>query len=822
MSSPPTEPPRKRKKRAHFSCAECRRLKLKCDRQGRSLIKLKLNQFLAQTVLAAAVSTSVPTAHGRTEESLELRSRLDALEQILVNNGLDVPEGKKRKGSKRARSPSITSPSASGSASPLPVEEPQPDTDTAPLIRPIPVTLAETPHFTFPPAPEVQAVRFDFSDVGPHPASTPSAGGAVSRPVATFLSPSAQAPDTSSEDQSFGTLVISQSGRSKYLGPTAASEWLKDQEVIETPPASRPPFPVAEPVHSQFPFSGAIDVSTQYLLSKLPSLEEACVLVDVYYRYFSWAWNVSTRETFQPIFDSIFRLPPPGRGEQDEWLQGLALVYITLAMGALHNLELPPNDPLAEEFFSLAKSALAKGQFMIHNTLAAVQTLHIMAHFCLEMEKGRNGDNAWPLWGLAMRLIQAMGLHRDGQRWHLPPDILEERRRVFWECHTADIFQANCFSRPNSINADYIDTMLPRDVPVGGGKGYMTLKHELSQLSSFVLDHAMKVQAPPYSTVMALHDKLTTFETDVPFHFRCRAALLALPSRYPDAERAIADSPEESKRDLHRTFQQFTLYLNISEAIIFLHRPYFARALHDEVPDPTLSVFGQSYLTVVERCNLIIQIVARINALHPNVTARHWFFWYHAFNSAVCVGTLILTNPANPLAGFALSQIDAAIALYTAVVQGRTSRRMIHNLQWLLKLRQRASDRIARALANAGTKDGLTEAEDLSDSDDVELLGWRTRLIQRATHGATPIQTATTIALPSPRTSTSPNAAVQATVANALAAHFEPTQTSPHTDASTEALMAQFWDPMLLQDMPDLMGSSSFTMGWDWDSGGAV
>ncbi|GMK58493.1 hypothetical protein CspeluHIS016_0505250 [Cutaneotrichosporon spelunceum] len=815
MSPPFAEPPRKRKKRAHFSCAECRRLKLKCDRQGKTFMKPSLTQYLAQTVLDAAVSISAPTEHGQCEqESLELRSRLDVLEQILANNGIDVPDGKKRKPSKR--NPSPPSRSALGSASPALADALQPDTDAAEPTQLSPVV--ETPHFPFPPAPEVPPVRFDFSDVGPSRPAAASAGGAVSGAPDAFLSPSAPADDASPEDQSFGTLVISQSGRSKYLGPTAASEWLKDQEVIETPPATRLSSPGAEPIDSQFPFGGAIDVSTQYLLSKLPPLEEACVLVDAYYRYFSWAWNVSTRETFQPIFDSIFRHPPPARGEQDEWLQGLALVYITLGMGALHNLELPPNDPLAQEFFSLAKSALAKGQFMIHNTLAAVQTLHIMAHFCLEMEKGRNGDNAWPLWGLAMRLIQAMGLHRDGQRWHLPPDILEERRRVFWECHTADIFQANCFSRPNSINADYIDTMLPRDVPVGGGKGYMTLKHELSR----VLDHAMKVQVPPYSAVMALHDKLTAFETEVPFHFRCRAALLALPSRYPDAEKAIADSPEESKRDLHRTFQQFTLYLNLSESIIFLHRPYFARALHDAVPDPTLSVFGQSYLTVVERCNVIIQIVARINALHPNVAARHWFFWYHAFNAAVCVGTLILTNPANPLAGFALSQIDAAIALYTGVVQGRTSRRMIHNLQWLMKLRQRASDRIARETANAGAEEGLREIEDLSDSDEVELLGWRTRLIQRATHGATPTQTATTIALPSPRTNTSPNAAVQATLASALAAHFEPTQTSPHTDGSTDALMAQFWDPMLLQDMPDLVGSSSFKMGWDWDSGGAM
>lgn len=84
---------------------------------------------------------------------------------------------------------------------------------------------------------------------------------------------------------------------------------------------------------------------------------------------------MSPRETFQPIFDRIYRHPPPGRQEQDEWLQSLALVFITLALGAFQNLELPPNDPLAEEFFSLSKSALAKGQFMVHNTIAAVQTL---------------------------------------------------------------------------------------------------------------------------------------------------------------------------------------------------------------------------------------------------------------------------------------------------------------------------------------------------------------------------------------------------------------------------------------------------------------
>jgi hypothetical protein len=50
--------------------------------------------------------------------------------------------------------------------------------------------------------------------------------------------------------------------------------------------------------------------------------------------------------------------------------------------------------------------------------------------------------------------------------------------------------------------------------------------------------------------------------------------------------------------------QQFTLALNITETFLCLHRPYFVRALHERVDDPVRSALAQSYLTVVERCNV--------------------------------------------------------------------------------------------------------------------------------------------------------------------------------------------------------------------------
>lgn len=117
---------------------------------------------------------------------------------------------------------------------------------------------------------------------------------------------------------------------------------------------------------------------------------------------------------------------------------------------------------------------------------------------------------------------------------------------------------------------------------------------------------------------------------------------------------------------------------------------------------------------------------------------------YHVFNSALCLGTLVLRDPGNVMAGFALSQIDAAISLFTSLLQhGARLPRYKRNLQWLLNLRTRALSKTSRA--SAAQQEGEPSAQrDGGDGDgdghrdqdeDVELLGWRTRLIERAGQG---------------------------------------------------------------------------------------
>ena len=178
-------------------------------------------------------------------------------------------------------------------------------------------------------------------------------------------------------------------------------------------------------------------------------------------------------------------------------------------------------------------------------------------------------------------------------------------------------------------------------------------------------------------------------------------------------------------------------------------------ALNENAQDPTRSKYAVSYLATVERCNVspeldiadkqaIIQIVSTLFELYPACLSRHWFFHYHSYNSALILSTLILRHPHNVLADFARGQIDVAISCYAALLRGTSSRTLQQNYDWLVKLRARCSVEAPRPVERTD----ITPKEER----DVELLGWRTRLVERTAEGSK----ATTISGPTDSRSMAP------------------------------------------------------------------
>ncbi|CAH0022329.1 unnamed protein product [Clonostachys rhizophaga] len=825
----PSPRPRKpqRKQRPCYSCAECRRLKMKCNRQVPCSNCVRRNR----------VEFCTPATGGRDNSSRTSRSSQNATtaQQQLGQNISPGPiildhHHMHQDHQNQQLQPTVL---------PTSIEETQVVPVQQPTASPQNHTLHGNHH-------QLDTLALLAHALGPYAAqasslNTPGARPPGGRPESLYNPPtggsgSTNAAGRSTDDDeqvgSFGTLMLSKRGRSKYLGPTAGSEWLNEsetQDVSETPLATRAPSPAlqqdsasVQTTHNNpyattpigFPLSAsAAHISTRDLISCLPPREEAWALCESYYRYCAWHHDVAPRSQFERTFDRVYKISGSGTSSPIN-PQEIALVFIVMAQGTMFNIEMPNFDSSAEDWLHLAERALVKGDFLSNNTLAGVQTLHLMAHLHLHLDKGRHGDNAWPIWGLVMRLVQAMGMHRDGNRWNLPHDVAEERRKVFWECNAADVFQAHCFSRPSAINPEHCDTAFPSGQShPNGEKSYSILRFELSQLSAEILNMAMKVRKPAYSEVTELGLRLLEFERNIPFSLRCRAALLAMPSQYPVAEAAINASPEPSRRSVTISFQQSNFALNVSETIINLHRPYYAKALYEV--DRVESIYKTSFYTVIERCAIIIGLVTDIHTRFPAISTRQWNFWYHVFNSALCLGTLVLRDPGNIMSSFVLTQLDASISLFTSLLQhGARTPRYKRNLQWLIKLRARALAEISTA--STAQRNGApgdvdqghgNNAGGEGDDEDVELLGWRTRLIERAGQDRQKIIKTISLAT-APASSQFPDGgnlqqkeSMPDGQIGALDLGLSNASLPMATLDSMNDVLHEFWDPMLLQDV---------------------
>lgn len=192
-----------------------------------------------------------------------------------------------------------------------------------------------------------------------------------------------------------------------------------------------------------------------------------------------------------------------------------------------------------------------------------------------------------------------------------------------------------------------------------------------------------------------------------------------------------------------------------------------------------------------------------------------------------------MRDPGNPMATFVIAQLDAAIDLFTSLIHhGANTPRYRRNLQWLLKLRVRASSKISTASIAQGAdsqRDAHPERqrsrEDREDSEDVELLGWRTRLIERAGQDHRTIRTihlretptgydGTNNSNSSPSTHNFGGAQSELRIGNMMVPNSSLSLVTPDSTAElvrstsrflivrADTLQLQdFWDPMLLQDI---------------------
>lgn len=176
---------------------------------------------------------------------------------------------------------------------------------------------------------------------------------------------------------------------------------------------------------------GAIHGSTQSLSDQHPSYEEATVLWNTYVQNVEPLCKVLHVPTVAKLVDTIAKQPAAASKSVECLL--FAIYYIAVFSMSDADCLQQFNQTKTQK---MSRYRTAVCQALVNASwlkTTAMPVLQAYTLFLIAMRTQVDSHTFWILTGVAIRLAQRMGLHRDGESLGLPPFEVQMRRRLFWQ-----------------------------------------------------------------------------------------------------------------------------------------------------------------------------------------------------------------------------------------------------------------------------------------------------------------------------------------------------------------------------------------------------
>ncbi|EGN92270.1 hypothetical protein SERLA73DRAFT_79751 [Serpula lacrymans var. lacrymans S7.3] len=264
-----------------------------------------------------------------------------------------------------------------------------------------------------------------------------------------------------------------------------------------------------------FPFSSSIAKTAEQtrgiILSLLPSSAVARHYIGIYYRHAAWMYTpIGEEEFYESIFFRIYH-PDLSSNHDPTNSHRLGVLYLVLGLGILLDLDKPSHSLEAKQYYQLGRAALCLDSVLEEQSIIALQALLLMCHFMFlsDIEGPR-----WALMGLVVKMAHSIGL-RDG-KWNLDPEETSKRRALMWEIYTYDSWQSLTFGRPPSFSLAHIDCQMAFNTTQSETgeieMSFAAWKHRFSsQCLSIVQDQAFGARTPSYKTIQHLDKQVREF-----------------------------------------------------------------------------------------------------------------------------------------------------------------------------------------------------------------------------------------------------------------------------------------------------------------------
>ncbi|KAG2098886.1 hypothetical protein BD769DRAFT_1368676 [Suillus cothurnatus] len=515
--------------------------------------------------------------------------------------------------------------------------------------------------------------------------------------------------DDSQYIESFGTLAIRDDGAATFYGPSAGSEVSLAFTASKSAVSPTPDFSLGDRTDTghlpssvkhlskSFPLAPVFndEVDLNYLIQNyLPPWHRARHLSELYLQQAPWFFGAVTKRQLMeenlPLWyaeasDLVYlgSVASPVTSGNDALSKGpheLALMFVIFCFGALTDYRLPPapDNEEADMYFKLTRAALNLEPVLDRPpSVATIQTLALLAIY-QGLCSGENSiESTWGIFGLATKLAQSV--NRDCARWQLSPQEVQKRRALFWELFITDGWQSLATGRLATFYLPFVDCELPNDPD-------STVDEDGSVLLSFpawkarfgfhcisaIIQHAQTAKVPKYSVVIELDRKIRDME---------------LPKYAQRPPREGAELGEAMKHYMPRNYRHLTL--------LYVHRCFFAEAVSNNPTNPMSSPFAPSFLAGYNSaCELINGLRTQFD-LFPVQIARFWVLWTHAFSSSVMLSSVVThasgSGSRSKITTAALTELRRAVNLFKeASVFGGRAGKFLPILERLLQKAEQA------------------------------------------------------------------------------------------------------------------------------------
>ncbi|KAH9839733.1 uncharacterized protein C8Q71DRAFT_744044 [Rhodofomes roseus] len=417
-----------------------------------------------------------------------------------------------------------------------------------------------------------------------------------------------------------------------------------------------------------FPFVGPSSEVHELLLEHLPSHERARHLAEVYVEHAAWLFRGVTREQ---ILDEMV---PFVYGQPIETEDGtpveysnphdLALLYVVFAIGCLVDFNQEPGSTEAAGYEQLARAAMSLKSVWVKPSLTTVQTLHLLSIYNGMAEDESRPDSmsmeiSWGELALAAQVCQILGLHRDSSKWGLPEKIVYRRRLLFWNIFEADAWQAMGTGRPPCFSRGYVDCQAAMAQDLMERDDMDTVFEEFFMRFSYecVAEVAMKTLAaepPTYETIMELDRHVRDFP---------------IPPEAVAVLEDLAPPPDAEPPTVIHSMETMVMAHSREVLLMYIHRTFFAQAIVDCPTNPVKSEYAHSFLTAYRAAVVVLKTVKQQFGMYPGLCARIWPIWTYAFSAAVIFGMVVTRGPRSPQAQQAMSNLELACDMFAQASQ---------------------------------------------------------------------------------------------------------------------------------------------------------